>query len=314
MHFYQKAGPMALGSRLRQVSERITQEANKIYTLYGVEIESRWFPVLYALMQEDGLSVAQLAQQTGHSQASISQIIKEMTQRDVATISKDATDGRKTIVTLSAKAQALLPTLQQQMTDVGVVVETILSQTEHNLWKALDELDYLLTQQSLADRVNQQRKQRESQDVQIIPYTDADEAIFRQLNVAWISSYFTMEASDYAALDHPFEKIIEPGGSIFMAWWRGEIVGTCALIKLDDARYELAKMAVTPTAQGKHIGWLLGQVIIAKARELGGKKLWLESNTLLKPAIGLYQKLGFQKIKGDPSAYQRSNIQLELTL
>jgi DNA-binding MarR family transcriptional regulator/N-acetylglutamate synthase-like GNAT family acetyltransferase len=314
MSFYQNAGPMALGSRLRQVSERITQEANKIYTLYSVDIESRWFPVLYALMQEDGQSVAQLAQQTGHSQASISQIIKEMAQRDFATVGKDAGDGRKTIVTLSAKAQALLPTLQQQIADVGMVVEAMLKQTEHNLWKALDELDYLLSQQSLADRVNQQRKQRESQDVQIVPYTDADEDAFRQLNVAWISSYFTMEASDYAALDHPSQKIIEPGGSIFMALWRGEVVGTCALVKLNEATYELAKMAVTPAAQGKHIGWLLGQAIIAKARELGAKTVWLESNTLLEPAIRLYQKMGFQKIKGSPSVYQRSNIQMELTL
>ena len=236
-----------------------------------------------------------------------------MAHRDFALVSKDAADGRKTIVTLSAKAQASIPALQQQMADVGVAVEKMLSQTEHNLWKALDELHYLLSQQSLADRVNRQRKQRESQEVQIIPYTDAHEDAFRRLNVAWISTYFVMEASDYAALDHPSKKIIEPGGSIFMAQWRGEIVGTCALIKLTDDIYELAKMAVTPAAQGKHIGWLLGQAVIAKARELGAKTLWLESNTLLEPAIRLYQKLGFQKIKGNPSAYQRSNIQMELT-
>ena len=78
--------------------------------------------------------------------------------------------------------------------------------------------------------------------------------------------------------------------------------------------YELAKMGVSPLAQGKGIGWLLGQTIIQKAKDLGGKTLFLESNTKLKPAISLYRKLGFQKIPHKPSVYERSNIQMVLEL
>lgn len=99
-----------------------------------------------------------------------------------------------------------------------------------------------------------------------------------------------------------------------MARHNDKIVGTCALIKLDDHRYELAKMAVTEKAKGKGIGWLLGQAAINKARELRAEAVFLESNTILEPAIKLYQKLGFQKIVGQPSPYQRCNIQMELKL
>ena len=85
---------------------------------------------------------------------------------------------------------------------------------------------------------------------------------------------------------------------------------------MNDARYdfELAKMAVSPKAQGKNIGWLLGQAIIEKAKALGGKLMYLESNTSLKPAINLYYKLGFKKIVGRATPYERSNIQMELNL
>ena len=93
-----------------------------------------------------------------------------------------------------------------------------------------------------------------------------------------------------------------------------EPVGTCALLKMEDNVYELAKMAVAPEAQGKNIGWMLGQACIAKGRELKADKLYLESNTRLTPAISLYQKLGFKKVTGHPSPYERCNIQMELVL
>ena len=310
--FFQQTGPMALGSRLRQTSERLTQEAAKIYGLYGVVIEPRWFPVLYALARQDSQSVAQLAETIGHSQASVSQIINQMSQRDFIVISKAADDGRKTIITLSDQARQHLPALQQQVADVGKTVEELLDQTQHNLWKALDELDYLLDQKSLFDRVNQQRKQRESQGVQIVPYSEQYHDAFRQLNLDWITTYFAVEELDRQTLDHPEEKIIQPGGCILIALYQGEPVGTCALLKMDGTTYELAKMAVDPKVQGKHIGWLLGQAILQKAKELGAQKVHLESNTILKPAINLYQKLGFQRIKGTASPYQRSNIQMEI--
>ncbi|QKZ14281.1 bifunctional helix-turn-helix transcriptional regulator/GNAT family N-acetyltransferase [Spirosoma sp. KUDC1026] len=314
MNFFQKTGPLALGSRLRQMSERLTQEATKVYALYGVATEPRWFPVVYALTQQDSQSVAQLAETIGQSQASVSQVIKEMNQRGFVTISKSADDGRKTIITLTDQARQQLPALQHQLTDVGNAVDDMLTQTQHNIWMALDELDYLLAQQSLFERVNEHRKQRERGQVAIVPYTEQYHDAFRQLNQEWITNYFVMEEADYKALNHPDEKILQPGGAILMALYQGEPVGTCALIKMDDVSYEMAKMAVSPKAQGKHVGWLLGQAALDKARALGAKRVYLESNTMLKPAINLYHKLGFQRIVGAVSPYQRANIQMELML
>ena len=125
-----------------------------------------------------------------------------------------------------------------------------------------------------------------------------------------------MEAADYAALDNPDTYILDKGGYIFMALYQGQPVGTCSLIKMDNGQYdyELAKMGVSPLVQGKGIGLRLGNTIIQKAKALGGKTLFLESNTKLKPAIRLYQKLGFQKVPHQASVYERSNIQMVLEL
>ncbi len=157
---------------------------------------------------------------------------------------------------------------------------------------------------------------QEIANITIVDYDNQYQQTFRDLNVEWISKYFKMEAADYKVLDNPDDYILKKGGHIFVALYHNEPLGVCAMIKIDGRQndYELAKMAVSPKAQGKNIGYLLGQAIINKAKSLGASTLYLESNTLLTPAISLYRKLGFEEISGLSSAYQRCNIQMELKL
>jgi GNAT superfamily N-acetyltransferase len=156
----------------------------------------------------------------------------------------------------------------------------------------------------------------EAKEIHIVEYEEKYSADFKSLNEEWISTYFKIEDADRKVLDNPKSYILDNGGKIFVALYNNEAVGVCAMIKMDDPDYdyELAKMAVSPLAQGNRIGWLLAQTVIKAAKELGSKKLYLESNTALKPAINLYQKLGFKQIMGRSTPYSRCNIQMELTI
>ncbi|NER79958.1 MAG: GNAT family N-acetyltransferase [Leptolyngbya sp. SIO1D8] len=314
MNFYHQTGKMAMGSRLRRLSERLTEDAAKTYALYKVELDPKWFPVFYVLSHQTEASITEIAQIIGHTHPSVSQIVKEMKLRGLAITDKSTQDGRVSVVRLSEAGQHLIPKLETQYLDVTQAVEDLLSETQHDLWKAIAEVEFLLTEKSFFDRVQEVRKRREQQQVEIIDYSPEFSDDFKQLNYEWIHQYFDLEETDSQYLENPDEKILNPGGYIYMARYRGEVVGTCALVKKDHETYELAKMAVTVRARGKGIGWLLGQNAIEKARELGAKKLYIESNTALKAALKLYQKLGFQKIVGQPSPYERCNIQMELKL
>jgi len=165
-------------------------------------------------------------------------------------------------------------------------------------------------------RTQEENNIRNSEDIRIVDYKPQYRAVFKSLNEEWISAYFEMEKADYLILDNPEEYILSRGGKIFVALYNDEPLGVCALIKTDhpDHDFELAKMAVSPKAQGKHIGWLLGQAAINAAKGSGASKIYLESNTILKPAINLYHKLGFQRITGHPTPYKRSDVQMELNL
>ena len=155
----------------------------------------------------------------------------------------------------------------------------------------------------------------ESPVVQIVDFLPEHQQGYRDVNVEWISKYFKMEDSDFKALDHPQEYILDKGGYIAVAILEGKVVGTSALIKMkEEGVYELAKMGVNPDIHGKGIGKKLGEHVIRKARELGATKLYLESNRILVPAITLYKKLGFEEITGYQSPYERCDIQMELPL
>jgi putative acetyltransferase len=152
--------------------------------------------------------------------------------------------------------------------------------------------------------------------VEITTYNPKYQKSFKDLNIEWISTYFVVEPNDIKALDHAEEYIINKGGEIFSAILNDEVLGVCSLIKGDGKEYdyELAKMAVSPKAQGKGVGLLLAESAIKWAIEQGASKIYLESNTKLKPAIKLYEKLGFKEITGISSSYDRVDIQMMLTL
>ncbi|MES2266464.1 MAG: bifunctional helix-turn-helix transcriptional regulator/GNAT family N-acetyltransferase [Bacteroidota bacterium] len=314
MEFYNKVGKMALGSRLRRLSEKLTDQAAEVYDMYSIDMNPKWFPVFYALAEGEDKSIMQIAQEISHSHPSVSTIVKEMVKHGVAHEVSNKADARKNYIRLTDKGREINSRIQVQYADVNAAVETALNETQHNIWKAIEEWEFLLEQKSLFNRVKDEKKVRESADVKIVDYTPDYQPAFKRLNEEWITQYFKMEETDYRSLDHPDDYILKKGGHILIALYNNEPVGACALIKMEDKRYELAKMAVSPMAKGKGIGFLLGQACIAKAKELGATKLYLESNTILKPAISLYHKLGFKKITGVPSPYERCNIQMMLDL
>ena len=316
MEFYNKIGKLAIGSRLRMLTDKITEDAAHIYQLYDIDLQPKWFPVFYALSQGEEKTITAIAKEIGHSHPSVSKIVSEMADAGFVREKKDASDGRRNPVVLSAKGKAVTIKIKDQYLDVNKAIEEISAQASHDLWKAIEEWEFLLSQKSLLRRVQEQQKLRESDHVKIVPYQPKYQQAFKALNEEWISTYFKMEEADYKALDNPNGYILKKGGSILVALYNDEPVGVCALVKMNDPVYdfELAKMAVSPKAQGKNIGWLLGQAIIAKAKEAGAHKIYLESNTILKPAIGLYHKLGFQKVAGRDTPYERCNIQMELVI
>lgn len=151
--------------------------------------------------------------------------------------------------------------------------------------------------------------------IEIIPFQAAYAADFKNLNLDWLNKYFRVEPHDDEVLGDPEKNIIQPGGTIFFAKEGKRILGTVALMKMEDHVFELTKMAVTPEQQGKKIGQKLMEHTLKFAKEQGWKSLILYSNRKLENAIYIYKKYGFKEIPlEENNPYGRGDIKMKLDL
>jgi len=150
-----------------------------------------------------------------------------------------------------------------------------------------------------------------SKKVEIIPFSPDLKDHIKTLNLAWLEKYFKVEEKDELTLSNPQEEIIDKGGMIFYARYNGEILGTVALMKVNEITFELSKMAVSEKVQGLGIGNKLLEYCIDIAKENNLKTLFLYSNTILLPAIHLYKKFGFTEIPLESRIYAKADIKME---
>ena len=147
--------------------------------------------------------------------------------------------------------------------------------------------------------------------MEIVEFEPGHAEAFRTLNEAWIGKYFTVEAKDREVLDDPQGKILAKGGRIFMALKDGVAVGCVALLKMADGGYEVAKMTVSEDLRGSGLGKVLMQRCIDAGAELGATRLYLETNSSLGPALGLYRAMGFRDLAPTETAYARCDVWME---
>jgi GNAT superfamily N-acetyltransferase/DNA-binding MarR family transcriptional regulator len=270
--------------------------------------------VFQVLTEKGRASVSEIAEEIGHSHASVSQILGEMRRKRFVAFERSARDRRSTIIKLTPRARAALPRIVEQCGDVKGAVDALLAESGGRLWEALAAFEQALGRQSLLDRTLAMRRGREGDAAQIVDYQPRYRTAFKRLNEAWIKEHFTLEKTDRAMLNDPEGNILKAGGHILVALVGDKPVGVCALVPHGERCFELAKMTVGKAGRGRGIGTQLGEAAVAKAREKGATRLYLETNQALEPAIALYRKLGFTAMKGGCSPYARCNLQMERPL
>ena len=133
------------------------------------------------------------------------------------------------------------------------------------------------------------------------------------LNKAWIEESWRLEDSDKKDLLNP-DKIVENGGQVFFALENKIPVGTAAMIKSSDDRFELAKMTVQVDFRGKGIANMLMDECLKFAKENKAKEIFLISNDSLTIARNLYDKYRFKEVNLDSQKYDRGNVKMILKI
>ena len=315
MDIIKQLGELALGSRLKRLSDNIMRNGSEIYKSNNIDFEPRWFPVFYTLTENESMTVTEIAREIGVKHPTVSQTIKEMERKGLISNSQCEVDGRRRNISLSDKGRELLPRMLPIWNDISNAIHDMIQQHNHNIMCAIESIEADFDEKCFYDRVNAETQKRQMDAVEIIDFEPDLKEDFRDISLSWIEKDFVVEEEDLAVINNP-EKIIKDGGCIVFARYHDSIVGTCALIRHGEDTYELAKMGVLESVRGKQIGKKLGLAVIEKAKEMGGKRVVLESNKKLTPALSLYERLGFRPSNagGDLSLYERCDVKMELIL
>jgi ribosomal protein S18 acetylase RimI-like enzyme len=223
---------------------------------------------------------------------------------------RDPADGRRTVLTLTDKANDALGELGPIWCAVRRGVSVSLGEHVAQLLDAVAACERALQERPVAAAILAEHSAIMATPVEIVPYSPELREHFYRLNAQWLERYFRIEDIDRAVLTDPERYIMQPGGTIFFARLGEDVIGTCALLQESPGVYELTKMGVDETFRGMGAGKRLLDAAIAEFHRRKGKTLFLESNSRLKPALRMYEKAGFRlqpNIRQD-SHYERADV------
>ncbi|GLQ90566.1 bifunctional helix-turn-helix transcriptional regulator/GNAT family N-acetyltransferase [Dyella flagellata] len=303
-------GKLALGSRLKALSDHFYGAADEVYQTLGARIESRWLPVLRYLWDTGPSSVSEVAAAIGQTHSAVSQLSDKLVRSGMMRRRRDPADGRRTVLVLTDKAHASLAELGPIWCAVRRGVSTSLEEHAMQLLNAIEACERALQERPVAEAILAEHATIKATPLQVVPYAPELREHFYRLNAQWLERYFRIEEIDKAVLSDPERYILQPGGAIFFARLGEEIIGTCALLHESPGVFELTKMGVDETFRGLGAGKRLLDACIAEFHRCDGHTLFLESNSRLKTALGMYEKAGFvlQPSVRPGSHYERADV------
>ena len=146
-----QSGLLAISTRLQRLSDQLRKDGQKIYELYGVAFEPKWFSVIYTLHQKPVLSVVEIANEIGYTHPSTISLLKELEKEKLIRSKRDKTDERKRLLTLTEKGKTLIEQMKP-VWDTMIKSLVTLTNTSNNIMKAIEEVEAEMEKQSFYQR------------------------------------------------------------------------------------------------------------------------------------------------------------------
>ncbi len=309
MDYIAQLGLVALGSRMRAVSDRLYAVADEVYRATGLNIQGRWLPLLRILHDRGPQTIGDIADGIGQTHSAVSQLADKLIEHDWLRVVADPNDKRRRRLALTSRAEAELRIAKPLWRTIEDLFAAHCREHDIDLLHTLTTFERVLAP-TLAETIVARAAANDRSALRIVPFSSALRTHFYRLNEAWLRKYFYVEEIDHRVLSNPETEIIARGGDILFALLGDDVVGTCALMPESEGVYELTKMAVDEQRQGLGIGRALLEAAIAEFQRHEGRVLFLETNSKLHPAVRLYESMGFEhqtSIKPD-SHYARADV------
>ena len=281
-------GHLFLGTRLKRLAERMQSDVQRVAAAAGLAIQPSQYPVLAAIDRHGALTVGEIAEALGISQPGVTRNVARLVELGLVETRRDDRDQRHKSLALTPAGSAAMETSKRVVWPrIDMAVAAMCESVSGSFLDQVTAIEHALDERPLDRRAA-------DLGLSILRYSDALARDFHDINAEWIAAMYRLEQTDRDVLENPRERIIDAGGDILFVAAEGlGVVGTCALQKTGEHRFELTKMGVVDSARGRKAGEFLLRAVIARARDMGAETLYLLSNRKSEAAIHLYEKLGF---------------------
>lgn len=146
-------GSELLGTRLRHLLELLDGDVAAVYADLGLaDFRPRFTPVVRALAAAGPSSIRDLAGVLGVTHSAASQTVAQMVKQDLVAVAPGA-DARQRIVSLTPKAEPLLPTLDAEWAATSKAAASLEAELSFPLGRLVTEALEALNRRSMRQRI-----------------------------------------------------------------------------------------------------------------------------------------------------------------
>lgn len=150
--YLDELGVVAIGSRLKRLSEKVMGDATIIYKYMGQSMQPKWFTLISLLYDKKSVSIVQAAKRLGLTQPCISQFSNELIKLGLVKVTPDINDRRRKVLSLTAKGKTKYNKLLPIKNAVEKAAISICAEVDQNFYSAIQQFEKALMKKSLYQR------------------------------------------------------------------------------------------------------------------------------------------------------------------
>jgi len=158
MDYTKQLGKIAFGTRLRLLTDKFLQDANKIYKYKNIEFEPRWFVMFSLLHKRSPLSITELTAELGFTQPAVTQIANILVEKKLVKVIKHKTDTRVKLLALTPKALQLYDDLKPVWEGFNSAINELFAETGYDVLQVIGNIETALEKKDMFTRVKEKLK------------------------------------------------------------------------------------------------------------------------------------------------------------
>lgn len=153
MNLINDLGELAVATRLKRLSERLSQDVSKIYKESEVDFEAKWYLILELLNREKTLAITEISDNLELSHAAVVQFVDQLLERKLIKTGIDKKDARKRLISLSSGGKKVLSELEPILKVIKNENRKWLNEADGDILNILTQLEEALDKKSMYQRV-----------------------------------------------------------------------------------------------------------------------------------------------------------------